>query len=145
MELWFTLSLLALALWGFTGLTQKLATNHVSAELSYAFYVAGFLPIMAVLLFQRETTWTLSPRDWLVTLTAGVFLGGGTLTSFMAYRLGGKASVVTLIAGLYPVVTVALAVPILGERIGWREGIGIALAVAAGIALTCEGGPAEEA
>jgi drug/metabolite transporter (DMT)-like permease len=46
--------------------------------------------------------------------------------------------VVTQLAALYPVVTVLLAVSLLGERIGLRQSLAIALAVAAGIALSRE-------
>ena len=41
--------LLLSAFWGLTGVTQKLATNHVSAELSLLGFVTGFFPLTTAL------------------------------------------------------------------------------------------------
>jgi uncharacterized membrane protein len=140
-SLWMTYSLIALALWGFTGLTQKLACNYISAELSYLFYVLAFLPIAAFIFLTQPLDWNISPRDWLVAISGGALLGAGTLTSFVAYRCGGSASIVTMLAALYPVVTIVLAVPLLRERIGLWESVGIACALVGGAALAYEKKP----
>ena len=44
---------------------------------------------------------------------------------------GGKASVVVPLTALYPVVTLGLALLILGERLSLRQSIGVALALTA--------------
>ena len=72
-------------------------------------------------------------------LAAGVLNGFGVVAAFAAYRFEGKASIVTpLAAALQPLVTVVLALLFLGERIGPLEGLGIALAIVAAIALSRE-------
>ena len=50
----------------------------------------------------------------------------------------GKASVITPLAGLYPVVSVPVAVLVLGETVGARTAAGIACALAAVLALSIE-------
>jgi drug/metabolite transporter (DMT)-like permease len=49
--------------------------------------------------------------------------------------------VVTPLASLYSLVTIPLAILLLGERIAWREGLGIGLAVLAVLALCRETAP----
>ena len=71
-------------------------------------------------------------------VTVGLLYGLGNLTLMFAYGTGGKASVVTPMAGLYSAVTIPLAVLVLGERVTGREGLGMALALAAAAALSYE-------
>jgi transporter family protein len=73
-------------------------------------------------------------------LVTGILGGVGNVTFFESLSRGGKASivVVTPLIALYPVVTVALAVPLLHERITRREWLGIVLAITATIALSYE-------
>ena len=67
----------------------------------------------------------------------------GNLTLIYAYGTGGKAAIVTPLASLYSLVTIPLAVVLLHERISGREGLGIALAILAAVALAWES-PASE-
>jgi hypothetical protein len=55
-----------------------------------------------------------------------------------AYRNEGKALIVTPLCGLYPLVTIPLAVVVLGEQVTSWEWVGIALALAAALALSYE-------
>ena len=58
--------------------------------------------------------------------------------------MGGKAAIVTPLASLYSLVTIPLAVVLLGEHISGREGFGIVLAIAAGLGLAMESPPAAQ-
>src|SRR5439155_6549547 len=100
--------------------------------------------IGCVIMLVQPLNWHLSLRTWFWTVLAGALNALGALASFLAYRTGGKASVVTPLAALYPIVTVALAVPLFKERVSAREAIGIALALAAAVALSYEGKPKPE-
>jgi transporter family protein len=62
----------------------------------------------------------------------------GNVACFQALAAGGKASVVTPMASLYSLVTIPLAVTLLGERVSMREGLGIGLALLAVVALSWE-------
>lgn len=135
---WMPMALLATVLFGATGLLQKLATNRVSAEASFFAFATGFLPVAVVIVSMPRLDWSFPVREWRWATLGGALNGLGVLATLAAYRQGGKASVVTPLAALYPVVTVLLAVRFLGERVGPRQALAIALAVAAGIALSWE-------
>jgi bacterial/archaeal transporter family protein len=139
MSLWMAYALMTLAFWGITGLTQKLSTNYISVELSLLWFSAAFLPIAGVILWWQRLDWHISTMAWFLAILGGILNGLGVLTSFAAFRNGGKASVVTPLIALYPVVTVVLAVPFLHEHVSRRELLGIVLALAATAALSYEG------
>ena len=80
------------------------------------------------------------PRTWGLVAALGFFLAFGNYAVVKAYT-GGKASVITPLAGLYPLVSVPIAVLLLGETIGARATAGIACAVIAVLALSCESPP----
>ena len=135
---WMPMALLATCLYGATGLLQKLATNRVPAEVSFVAFVAAFIPIAVVIVSMPRLEWSFPAREWLWATLGGALNGLGVLATLAAYRQGGQASVVTPLAALYPVGTVLLAVVFLGERVGLRQALAIALAVTAGIALSWE-------
>jgi len=135
---WLGFSLIALLFWAFTGVTQKLSSRHVSAEVSVLGFTSAFLAIALALVATQKLSWNFPLRQYVLAMTGGALNSLGTLAGFMAFRQGGKAAVVTPLIALYPMLTVLLAVPILGEKVGLREGCGIILALAAGLALSAE-------
>jgi transporter family protein len=62
----------------------------------------------------------------------------GAWTSFRALESGGKASVVISLVSLYPLLTVLLAVLILGERLTGLQIMGAFTAIVAAILLSVE-------
>ena len=68
--------------------------------------------------------------------------GQGSAAGVESFASNGKASVITPLAGLYPLVSIPIAILLLGERIGWRESLGITLALISAAALSCESRPA---
>jgi transporter family protein len=139
MATWMMYALVVLMLWGLTGITQKLSTNHASVRLTFVSYAAAYAPVAAVILWKEPLNWQIPTTAVCLGIFSGLLNGLGSLTIFAACRNGGKASVVTLLAALYPILTIALAGPLLHESIGTREAAGIALALAAGVALSYEG------
>jgi transporter family protein len=140
-------ALLPVGLWGLSAFLQKLSANHVSSRLSTFAFLCSALAIAAATVATQPIQWQLPARVWVEVLALGALFGLGNLTLLAAYGSGGKASVVTPLAGLYSVVTIPLAMALLGERPGLREALGIALAFLAVIALSRERtpAPAEEA
>jgi drug/metabolite transporter (DMT)-like permease len=126
-----------MVLFGVAAVLQKLATNNISNELSTVGFAVGFLPIGAVILLRKNPAWHLETTQWILCLSAGAIIGVGTLALFAAYRWG-KATVVTAVTALNPLVTVVLAIPIFHEKFSLLKGTTIALALAAGMALTYE-------
>jgi drug/metabolite transporter (DMT)-like permease len=77
-------------------------------------------------------------KTWLLVVALGLFFGLGNLAILIAFASAGKASIITPLTGLYPVISVPLAVTLLGEKIGPREVIAIAVALVSVVALTYE-------
>ena len=139
---WMLYSLGAMVCWGVFSATQKVSTNHVSAEMSYLAWCAAFIPIALWIVATKPLNWDMSAAMVWSGLAAGALNGFGVIAAFAAYRYEGKAAIVTpLAAAVQPLVTVVLALLFLGERIGWIEGAGIALAIVAAIALSKETKP----
>lgn len=138
---WMLYSLGAMVCWGVFSATQKVSTNHISAEMSYLAWCAAFLPIALWIVATKPLNWNMSaPLVW-SGLAAGTLNGFGVIAAFAAYRYEGKAAIVTpLAAAVQPLVTVMLALLLLGERVGSVEVAGILLAILAAIALSYESG-----
>lgn len=135
---WLLVTLIPIGLWGVAALLQKCAANDASSEMATAAFLFGGLPLSLLSPFFVSMTWKLAPATCGLALAVGLLFGFGNLTLIFAYGLGGKASVVTPMAGLYSLVTIPLAVLVLGEKVSGREGLAIALALGAAIALSCE-------
>ena len=136
---WMLYSLGAMFCWGVFSATQKVSTNHVSAEMSYLAWCAAFIPIAIWIVATKSLNWNMSaPMVW-SGLAAGMLNGFGVIAAFAAYRYEGKAAIVTpLAAAVQPLVTIVLALIFLGERFGLLEACGIGLAIVAAIALSKE-------
>ena len=135
---WMAYALIALVLYGVAGVTQKLATNNVSTELSTVCFALAFIPVaLAVMVISPVSNWHLSPKAWVLAVLTGALISTGTLTLFAAYRTG-KASVVTALTALYPALTVVISVPLFDEKLDIQKVAAIALALSAGVALTYE-------
>jgi transporter family protein len=138
-------ALAPILLWGASALFTKLAARDLSAEAAAFWFLAVFVPLAALLLHRDPVKAAPSAKDWLLLAGLGATYGLGNLTLLAAFRAGGKAAVVTPLCGLYPVVTIPLAIMFFGESIGRRESVGIALAVASALALARERTPPSEA
>jgi transporter family protein len=135
---WLAAALAPIVLWGLSALLQKMATAHASAQFATFAFLAGFVPVaLATPLFQT-VDWRVSMNQWGLLLLFGLTLGLGNLTVIFAYGAGGRASIVTPMVNLYSIITIPLAVLVLGERIAGREALGIALALLAVVALVRE-------
>jgi uncharacterized membrane protein len=138
---WLLLALAPVAFWGLAGLLQKLATNHLSGELSTLWFMAAFLPAAVIILFQQPLPEQITPRTWLLVIALGLTFGLGNLGILAALASHGKASVIVPLSGLYPLISLPIAIFLLGEQIGSREIVGVALALAAVVALSHETPP----
>ena len=143
---WMLYSLGAMVCWGVFSATQKVSTNHVSAELSYLAWCAAFIPIAVWIVATKPLNWNMSAAMVWSGLSAGALNSFGVIAAFAAYRYEGKAAIVTtLAAAVQPLVTIVLALIFLGERIGLIEAAGITIAIFAAIALSQETKPVRPA
>jgi uncharacterized membrane protein len=134
---WMVYAFLTLLLFGFACVTQKMATRYISDELSTIFFAVGFVILAIVIWVAFTPSWNLSVKDWGLGIVVGLLLGAGGLALFAAFRFG-KASIVTPLTALYPLVTVILAVTFLHERLDPIKIVAIAVSLIAGMALSKE-------
>ena len=135
---WLAVALIPIALWGVGALLQKQVTNEISVERATAAFLAGELPVALVTPGFVQMSWKLPGATWGLLFLLGMLFALGNLTLIYAYGKGGKAAIVTPLASLYSLVTIPLAVLLLGERISAREGLGVVFALVAALALAWE-------
>jgi drug/metabolite transporter (DMT)-like permease len=134
---WMAYGLLTLLLFGMSCITQKFTTRYISDELSTIFFTIGFVPLALVIWVVGSPPWNLSAKDWSVGIAVGLLMAIGTLALFAALRRG-KASIVTPLTALYPLITVILAVVFLNEHLDLTKIAAIAVALIAAMALSKE-------
>lgn len=135
---WLLFAAIALVFWGITGVTQKLATNRISSELSFVWFAYAMIAISVVLALLVPVHWHVAQKIFWLAVAGGTLNGLGALTSFTALASGGKASIVISLISLYPLVTVALAVAFLHERLTAAQALGVGLAIVAALLLSLE-------
>jgi uncharacterized membrane protein len=140
---WLPMALVAIALWGITAFMQKMSTNHLSAPSSALWFLAAFFPVAGAILFYDSLPGDISSRTWGIGAALGFTLALGNLTILLAFASGGKASIISPLAGLYPVVSIPLAIALLNEKVNTQEVVAIALALAAVIMLSYQSAPDE--
>jgi transporter family protein len=138
MHLWLGYATAALVLWGVTGVTQKLSTNRMSSERSFLWFCWAMVALSAVVFVFARSEWQLGTLVVVCSVAGGALNGLGAWTSFRALESGGKASIVISLISLYPLLTVVLAVLLLGERLTWMQTAGAVTAIAAAILLSME-------
>jgi drug/metabolite transporter (DMT)-like permease len=134
-------ALAPIALWGTAGFLQKLSTNHISGEESAMWFLGIFIPAAVIMLLRESWPAHVTPQTWLLVTGQGFFLALGNFAILVAFASQGKASIITPLTALYPVVSVPIAILFLGEKTGARETIGIFVALASVAALSCETRP----
>ncbi|MGB6690115.1 MAG: DMT family transporter [Terracidiphilus sp.] len=145
MHVWLGFAVFALVLWGITGVTQKLSTNRISSERSFLWFCWAMVALSAAVLLVAHPHWGLGRTVVLCSIAGGALNGLGAWTSFRALESGGKASIVISLISLYPLLTVVLAVLLLGERLTWTQTAGAVTAITAAILLSLEAPPKAEA
>lgn len=99
--------------------------------MQYLFNWGGVPVLLGVLVMQRFRIQK-SKKGIFYGLTVGILSAVGQLAMFAAYGTGSNAAVITTATSLYPLVTVALAVPLLKERLTKAQIVGVGFA---GVAL----------
>ena len=133
MHIWLGFAILALVLWGITGVTQKLATNRITSERSFLWFCWAMVALSAAVWVSVPMHWQLGRLAVICAIAGGALNGLGAWTSFRALESGGKASIVISLVSLYPLLTVVLAILLLGERLTSIQTVGALTAIAAAI------------
>ncbi len=137
---WFWFAVVTLVSWGIVGLLQKLSTNYISAESSLIWLVVGFL-LLEPLFYPGKAV--LHYNGWNLTwaLLSGILNALGAWALFAAMKSGGKASIISPLTALYPLVVVLVAPFILRESITLLQAAGVACALIAVALLSTEPQP----
>lgn len=142
---WLIYAFIPIVLWGVSGLLQKISTNDISGELSTLWFLAAFLPVAVILLLLQPLAGPIPIRTWPLATALGLFFGLGNFALLAAFARRGKASIIAPLAGLYPLVSVPIAILFLGEKVSPRETVGIVVALASVAALARETPAADHA
>ena len=133
MPRWLAFSLLTILAWGAWGVVSKVASDGVDADTNQVFFTFGLLPL--ILIVWRSPRMGGAEKRRRVGIAwaflTGILGGAGNIAFFHALVIGGKASIVSPVTALFPLVTVILAVTLLHERIGTAQKIGLVLALTA--------------
>jgi drug/metabolite transporter (DMT)-like permease len=142
---WLLLALVPIVLWGVCGLLQKMSTNDVSGRTSAIWFLLAFIPVAVLIQIFDPLPGNVSARTIVVATAVGFALALGNLTILFAFASGGKASIISPLAGLYPLVSIPIAIAALGEQIGSRETLGILSSLVAVVLLSIQSEPSESA
>lgn len=122
---------------GITGIIYKIATAHADS-ISMVLFVYIFATAFTTIfwLFSPDKYITIEGMKWI--FLAAIFAVIGMISYISALKLG-EASIVAPIRNLALVVTVALAIVLLGEGLSLTKVVGIILAITALILLSVGG------
>ena len=135
MQNWLVFSLLCIFLWGLWGFILKFTYKDLSWLQTYFLSsLASFMLALLVFLYYKGDI-SLRLRSTYIAMLAGVFGGAGYIF-FVKALVTGKASIVIPLTAIYPVVTVVLALLVLGEKISIYQAIGVILAIVATILIS---------
>ena len=123
--------LLFVVLWSTGFIAAKYGLPYAPPLTFLLYRFALVAALMAVVALVSRATWPATPKEighvvvagWLVH---GVYLGG----VFVAIANGMSAGMAAMLVGLQPIVTVLVARGWLGERVGPRQWLGLALGLA---------------
>lgn len=110
---------------------SKLGSREIPPETMQFLFTVGTIPVCVVLLVARRFRMERSPKGISYGVLNGILSGVGGLALFAAYHTNSNTSLVTSATALYPMVTVALAVLILRERLRPVQAVGLVFAALA--------------
>jgi len=126
---WLWYALLGIFWWGLWGFLSKIGSSVAGPMQMQILFTLGMIPVAIGMLLQMR--WRIDRDGGGVAygLLCGIATGLGTLGYYAALREQ-NASVVTPVTGLFPVLTVVLALVVLRERLNKVQVGGMLLALA---------------
>lgn len=127
---WLVFSLITLLFWGFGSVLSKITLDHMSWQQLSIISASVGLPIyLLIYLYYRPSIPVDSPGFY-PALIIGLTMPIALMSNYLALSEG-KLSVVVPLISLYPVVTVAVSLFVLSEKITLTQGLGIVFAIVA--------------
>lgn len=132
---WILYSVAAALFWGVWGVISKLIAENVNPYTNHVLFTLGMLFTLPLVLKKLGRERPNRPGiGW--GLVAGVLAVLGNVAVFQSFSLGGLAAIVIPLTNLYPLITIGIAVLVLGEKLSWVNRAGILLAVPAVVFLS---------
>jgi bacterial/archaeal transporter family protein len=128
---WFWYSTFCVFSWGPWAIFSKLGSQEIPAPTMQYLFTLGGIPVAFFVLVMQRFRFEKNLKGILYGLAVGILSAIGQLALFAAYRSGGNTAVITTASGLYPLVTVVLAVIFLRERLTKVQLVGLGFATAA--------------
>jgi drug/metabolite transporter (DMT)-like permease len=128
---WFWCCVFCVACWVPWAILSKLGSEEIPAPTMQYLFTWGGMPVLLGVLVMQRFRIERSRKGIFYGLTVGILSAAGQLALFAAYGTGGNAAIITTATSLYPLVTVALAVPLLKERLTKAQVAGLGFAAVA--------------
>lgn len=127
---WFWYSIVTVIGWAGWALFLKLGSEEIPSHASLFLQTVGMTPLAILLLFNRSAREVKDKKGIVYSILNGAITGLGILALLAAYRSGGNTAVVSVTSSLYPLVTFALALFVLHEKLTKKQILGVVLATA---------------
>ncbi len=134
---WLIFSILAALCWGIWGVMAKIISEDISPYMNHILFTIGMLLTIPFVLKNAQRK-PLNRKGIFWGLIAGFLAVAGNIAIYRAFATGGLAAIVIPVSNLYPVVTIAIAIIVLKEKLHWLNGIGVLLAIFAIVILSGE-------
>ena len=134
----YTYFILILLAWGLWGVFAKYALKFINPVSLIWYETMGAVIIqlfILVFLFYSKYKFDVNPNGIAFAMLTALFGIAGAIIFFFTLSKT-KASILVPLTALYPIVTVVIGFILLKEKITLIQGIGILLAVAAGVLLS---------
>jgi len=129
---WLIYTFVAIVLWGVWGIMNKFADQNLRPASTQVLSTIGVVATsLLFLLSPRVKQGTNFLAGSLAAIGVGLTASVGNLALLSSLRNGGDVSIVLPLTGLFPLVTIFLAMLLLRERMNWIQGVGIVIALAA--------------
>ena len=121
-----TIALLVLVnlLWALNVVVSKVAVDDLGMPPLFYAALRALLTLVVLAQLLRPL-----PRNWPVVAAVGLAIGGGSFALFAIGLSHANPSTAGIVSLSGAPMTVLLAIVLLGEDVGWRRGVGIALAI----------------
>src|SRR3954467_5355393 len=123
---WLIYTFVAIVLWGVWGIVSKFADRELPPASTQVISTIGVVATsLLFLLSPRVRQGRNFFKGGLAAFGVGLSASVGNLALLLSLRHGGDASIVFPLTGLFPLVTIFLAMLFLRERMNWAQAVGI--------------------
>jgi drug/metabolite transporter (DMT)-like permease len=136
-RMWLVFAVFAAILWGLWGVVSKINSESSSPFMNHILFTLGMV-ITVPFVIKNTKKVAFNTKGFLWGMVSGVFAVAGNLAIYFAFEQGAKAAVAIPVTGLYPLVTIILALFMFNEKVNWVQLVGVIIAIPAIMMLSGE-------